>query len=85
MDIVWHLVGVDESFANGESIGLLLGRFQVDADEGAGHRRIAGKEQRPSLVDESRVAIAHSIDAQVGTAVAHSHHDRRRITITLSP
>ena len=54
----------------------------MDADEGAGHGRVAGQEERPALLDEAGEAVAHGVDAQVGPVVAHAHHDRRRLPVT---
>lgn len=49
----------------------------MDADEGAGHRRIAGQKERFSLFDEAGESIADRIRSQIRSVVANSDHHRR--------
>lgn len=66
------LVGVHEGLANGQRIWGAV--FEVNADKGAGHGRIAGQKQRLTGLQETREAIADGICAQIGTIVAHADH-----------
>lgn len=67
------LVRVDEGLAQGQlhREGRRGGRLQVDRDEGPGHRRVAGQEQRLALLQRSGEPVADGVGAQVGPVVAH--------------
>lgn len=72
-----HLVSVDESLADGESTR--GGGLEVHADERAWHGWVARQEQRLALLEEAGEAVTDGVGAQVGTVVAHTHHDVRRL------
>ncbi len=67
------LVGVDEGLADGQRHP--RGPLEVDRDEGARHRGVAGEEQRPALLDDAGEAVAHGVDPEVGPVVAHPDDD----------
>ena len=57
-----------------ERVKILI-TFKVHGDERPGHRRVAGQEERPALLEAAREAVADWVDAEIGPVVAHPDHD----------
>lgn len=73
INLIFYLVCVDESLANGE-----LSRrrsFEMNADKCAGHRGVAGQEEGLALLEETIEAVANGVGAQIGPIVSHSDDD----------
>lgn len=72
-----YLISVDEGLTDGQ---LHPGRpLEVHADEGSGHGRVAGQEQRPPLLQHADEPVTDGVAVKVWPIVAHSHHHRRRL------
>lgn len=72
-----YLVGVDEGLTDGQ---LYPGRpLKVHADEGSRHGRVAGQEERPTLLQHADEPVTDGVAVEVRPVVAHPHNHRRRL------
>lgn len=53
----------------------------MNGDEGPRERRVAWEEERLALLDHARELVADGVDSEVGSVVAHAHHDRRSLVV----